>query len=97
MKKIISLALFLALSGFAIPSANSEIRLTTPASSFSVIAGVENYAAIIVEGATAGSQAVWMHSGPGMVQFDKESQRWLWSWKPSIADTAKEHVVVAVS
>jgi hypothetical protein len=91
MKKILCLTILLA--SFTHSAYAQKLRLSTVQQEFGAVADVPNYVAILVEGASAASTKLAIAEGPGQVAFDKTSQRWLWNWRPSIADTGRIYTV----
>jgi hypothetical protein len=92
MKKILCLTILLA--SFTHSAHAQKLRLSTVQQDFGAVADVPNYVAILVEGASAASTKLAIAEGPGQIAFDKTSQRWLWNWQPSIADTGRIYAVV---
>lgn len=87
------LYLILLIASFT-SSANSQVKLSTVQPSVGAVVGVQNYVAIIVEGAESKSTILHVIEGPGQLTFDNISQRWLWNWQPSIGDTGRSFEIV---
>jgi hypothetical protein len=86
--------LYLSTLLLSLLTANPEAtRLSTVQPTITVIAGTQNYTAVLVEGALPESCSLLKLEGPGQIEYDKSVRRWLWSWQPSMADTGKSFTV----
>lgn len=93
-----SLLLSLVLLAFfsVTPSSgfSSRIRLSTIQPEVVAISDVQNYAAILVEGAALESRQLLVVEGPGQVTLDSAAGRWLWSWQPGRADIGRSFLML---
>lgn len=95
MRKTAIPLLLLLLLTFAPELATAEkIRLSTVASQMSAIPDVQNYVALLVEGAPPESRKLTLTYGPGQIALDTASDRWLWNWQPTPADVGRSFAIV---
>jgi hypothetical protein len=93
MKRLSSLTIIITITLLAQAAYSQAVRLSTVQPVITVIANVQNYAAVIVEGAFPETWRIDMVEGPGQVTLDGVSKRWLWSWQPAAADVGRSYDV----